>query len=71
VADEDGTIAERSVRIGQTADGMVEILEGLSPGAKVVTSGALFIDRAARSSPGANPDRSPRMTRTEKFRTTK
>jgi hypothetical protein len=26
---------------------MVEILEGLSPGAKVVTSGALFIDRAA------------------------
>jgi membrane fusion protein, heavy metal efflux system len=47
VADEDGTIAGRSVRIGQIADGMVEILEGLSPGAKVVTSGALFIDRAA------------------------
>ena len=47
VADEDGTIAGRSVRIGQIADGMVEILEGLSPGVKVVTSGALFIDRAA------------------------
>ena len=47
MADEDGTIAGRSVRIGQIADGMVEILEGLSPGAKVVTSGALFIDRAA------------------------
>jgi hypothetical protein len=26
---------------------MVEILEGLSSGAKVVTTGALFIDRAA------------------------
>jgi cobalt-zinc-cadmium efflux system membrane fusion protein len=28
VAEEDGTIAGRSVRIGQIADGMVEILEG-------------------------------------------
>jgi len=35
------------VRVGQIADGMVEILAGLSEGEKVVTSGALFIDRAA------------------------
>jgi cobalt-zinc-cadmium efflux system membrane fusion protein len=47
VAGEDGTIAARSVRVGQTADGMVEILGGLTEGEKVVTSGALFIDRAA------------------------
>ena len=50
VAGEDGTIAARSVRVGQTADGMVEILGGLAEGEKVVTSGALFIDRAAGNS---------------------
>jgi cobalt-zinc-cadmium efflux system membrane fusion protein len=50
VAGEDGTIAARSVRVGQTADGMVEILGGLTEGEKVVTSGALFIDRAAGNS---------------------
>ena len=49
VAGPDGTVAARSVRVGQTADGMVEILGGLSEGEKVVTSGALFIDRAARA----------------------
>jgi cobalt-zinc-cadmium efflux system membrane fusion protein len=49
VAGDDGTLAERSVRTGQIADGMVEILAGLSQGEKVVTSGALFIDRAASS----------------------
>jgi membrane fusion protein, heavy metal efflux system len=47
VAGEDGTIAARPVRTGQIADGKVQILEGLSEGDKVVTSGALFIDRAA------------------------
>jgi membrane fusion protein, heavy metal efflux system len=47
VAADDGTIAVRSIRIGQIANGMVEVLDGLSQGEKVVTSGALFIDRAA------------------------
>ena len=47
VAEDDGTIAARSIRIGRIADGMVEILAGVSAGEKVVTSGALFIDRAA------------------------
>lgn len=50
VAGADKTIAARSVRVGQTADGMVEILGGLTEGEKVVTSGALFIDRAAGNS---------------------
>ena len=49
VAEDDGTIAARSIRTGRIADGMVEILAGLSPGEKVVTSGALFIDRAANN----------------------
>jgi cobalt-zinc-cadmium efflux system membrane fusion protein len=49
VAGDDGTIAARSIRIGQVANGMVEVLDGLSQGEKVVTSGALFIDRAASS----------------------
>ena len=47
VAEDDGTIAARSIRLGPISDGMVEILAGLSAGEKVVTSGALFIDRAA------------------------
>jgi membrane fusion protein, heavy metal efflux system len=49
VAGADGTIAARSIHIGQISNGMVEILDGLSQGEKVVTSGALFIDRAASS----------------------
>ncbi len=49
VAEDDGMIAARSIRIGRIADGMVEILAGVSAGEKVVTSGALFIDRAANT----------------------
>jgi membrane fusion protein, heavy metal efflux system len=49
VAGDDGTIAVRQIRIGRSANGMLEVLEGLSKGEKVVTSGALFIDRAASS----------------------
>lgn len=37
----------RRVRTGLRADGSVQIVEGLSPVARVVTGGALFIDRAA------------------------
>jgi len=49
VVEDDGEIAARSIRTGRIADGIVEVLAGLSPGEKVVTSGALFIDRAAGS----------------------
>jgi cobalt-zinc-cadmium efflux system membrane fusion protein len=49
VAEDDGTIAARSIRTGRIADGMVEILAGVTAGEKVVTSGALFIDRAANN----------------------
>jgi len=49
VAGDDGTIAVRSIRTGRSADGMVEVLGGLSAGEKVVTSGTVFIDRAAKA----------------------
>jgi cobalt-zinc-cadmium efflux system membrane fusion protein len=42
------TLALRSIRTGRTTDGMVEVLEGLKVGERVVTRGSLFIDRAAR-----------------------
>ena len=37
----------RSVQLGRSADGMLEIRAGLAAGERVVTSGSLFIDRAA------------------------
>jgi cobalt-zinc-cadmium efflux system membrane fusion protein len=38
----------RTIKTGQTVGGMVEVLSGLSAGETVVTSGSLFIDRAAK-----------------------
>ncbi len=49
VAPSDGVLALRQIRTGRTSGDMVEVVDGLSPGEKVVTSGALFIDRAAAS----------------------
>jgi len=48
VMQQDGAIASREIRVGRMSNGMVEVLAGLEPGQKVVTSGTLFIDRAAR-----------------------
>ncbi|HEX7643925.1 MAG TPA: efflux RND transporter periplasmic adaptor subunit [Burkholderiaceae bacterium] len=42
----DGTIALRKIVTGRTSGDMVEAASGLKAGEKVVTSGALFIDRA-------------------------
>jgi cobalt-zinc-cadmium efflux system membrane fusion protein len=41
------TLALRYIRTGKTVDGNVEVLGGLEPGDHVVTSGSVFIDRAA------------------------
>jgi cobalt-zinc-cadmium efflux system membrane fusion protein len=49
VAGDGDTLALREIRIGRTSDGLVEVLAGLSAGEKVVTSGTVFIDRAARA----------------------
>ena len=47
---DDQRIAIRPVQTGRTMDGMVEITGGLKAGEKIVTSGTLFIDRAADNS---------------------
>jgi cobalt-zinc-cadmium efflux system membrane fusion protein len=43
----DKKVISRSVDAGRTENGMVEIRKGLSVGESVVTSGTLFLDRAA------------------------
>lgn len=49
VVGDDGSVALRPVRIGRIMAGMVEILDGLKQGEKIVTGGTLFIDRAAQT----------------------
>ena len=44
----DDSIALRQIRTGLSADGRVEVVEGLAAGERVVTRGSLFVDRAAR-----------------------
>jgi cobalt-zinc-cadmium efflux system membrane fusion protein len=44
----DGAIGIREIRAGRSDAGLVEVLEGLKAGERVVTRGSLFIDRAAR-----------------------
>jgi cobalt-zinc-cadmium efflux system membrane fusion protein len=43
----DKTLALRQIKVGREIDGTVQVVEGLKPGDNVVTSGAVFIDRAA------------------------
>lgn len=45
--DADKTLAIRPIKVGRSSDGVVQVVDGLKPGDKVVTSGAVFIDRAA------------------------
>jgi len=55
VARPDGTLALRAIRIGRDGDDdMVQVESGLAAGERIVTRGALFIDRATEDSPGAN-----------------
>jgi cobalt-zinc-cadmium efflux system membrane fusion protein len=42
------TVVSRPIVVGVTSNGMVEVKKGLNAGETVVTSGTLFIDRAAR-----------------------
>jgi cobalt-zinc-cadmium efflux system membrane fusion protein len=49
VLNSDGTIALRPIFTSRTSHGIVEVSSGLEAGEQVVTSGTLFIDRAARS----------------------
>jgi cobalt-zinc-cadmium efflux system membrane fusion protein len=49
VAEKDKSIGLREIQTGRTQGGMVEVLAGLQSTESVVTSGSLFIDRAAKS----------------------
>jgi cobalt-zinc-cadmium efflux system membrane fusion protein len=42
------TVVSRDITVGDTINGLVEVRKGLAVGETVVTSGTLFIDRAAR-----------------------
>src|SRR5437879_799327 len=50
VAQGDKTIARRQIRRGTTNSDLVEVIGNLKPGERIVTKGALFIDRAASGS---------------------
>jgi cobalt-zinc-cadmium efflux system membrane fusion protein len=43
----DGLLAYRAIRTGRSDDGLVEVLDGLQAGERIVTKGGLFIDQAA------------------------
>jgi membrane fusion protein, heavy metal efflux system len=43
----DGLLAYRAIRTGRSDAGLVEVLDGLRPGERIVTKGGLFIDQAA------------------------
>jgi membrane fusion protein, heavy metal efflux system len=43
----DGLLSLRAIRTGRSNDGLIEVLDGLKPGEKVVTKGGLFIDQVA------------------------
>jgi len=49
IVGKDKTLSVRQMRPGWVQDGMVQVLEGVQAGEQVVTSGSLFIDRAAHS----------------------
>jgi membrane fusion protein, heavy metal efflux system len=49
IAGKDKSLGLRQIRTGRTQGGMVEVLDGLQSGQSVVSSGSLFIDRAAAS----------------------
>lgn len=45
----DGRFVQRRLRLGIRDGDQLQVLDGVSPGERVVTGGALFIDRAART----------------------
>ena len=47
VAHEDKTIELRQIKTGLTNGRMIQVLEGINAGERVITRGSLFIDRAA------------------------
>jgi membrane fusion protein, heavy metal efflux system len=50
VVSTDGLVTFRSIHAGRSNEGVVEVIDGLKVGEKVVTKGGLFIDQAAAPS---------------------
>jgi cobalt-zinc-cadmium efflux system membrane fusion protein len=44
--EKDKTLGIRPIKVGRVRHGMIEALDGVKPGEKIVTSGSVFIDRA-------------------------
>jgi cobalt-zinc-cadmium efflux system membrane fusion protein len=44
---DDGLLGLRAIRTGRSSNGLIEVLDGLKPGERVVTKGGLFIDQVA------------------------
>jgi cobalt-zinc-cadmium efflux system membrane fusion protein len=47
VRDDNKAIELRKIKVGLTSGNMVEVMDGLARGDRVVTKGSLFIDRLA------------------------
>jgi len=47
VVEGDNLLAYRAIRTGRDNGGLIEVLEGLKPGERIVTKGGLFIDQVA------------------------
>ncbi len=47
VLSDDGVLSYRSIRVGRSNEGLVEVLDGLKTGERIVTQGGLFIDQVA------------------------
>jgi cobalt-zinc-cadmium efflux system membrane fusion protein len=47
VLSDGGLLAYRAIRTGRNNDGLIEVLDGLKPGERIVTKGGLFIDQVA------------------------
>lgn len=47
VVEGDSLISYRAIRTGRDNGGLIEVLEGLKPGERIVTKGGLFIDQVA------------------------
>ena len=58
---DDGLLAYRAIRTGRSNDGLVEVLEGLKAGERIVTKGGLFIDQVA--APAALHERDRQLSR--------
>ena len=55
-----GNYAQRKLQLGRRGDSLVEVLDGLKEGERVVTTGALLIDAQAQLARGANSRAGPR-----------